>query len=192
MQYIQGRGLEAVLREVATLRREGVGARAGAGAGPDRLPAGLATGLVTGRFSGPTVEHGAAEGVLPSTSEPDGARTSLAAAPGTGAATAADRPPSEPPGLGGGQPRYSEAATVAESNYRLPWAGTDRLVLAMSRQRLGQAAAARAALAEAVRWRAAQTNVRPDLAAAFERLLREAESVLNEAPPDLPADVFGR
>src|SRR6516165_8221459 len=51
MQYIQGRGLDAVLREVAALRREDGGARAGANAGPDRLPAGLATGLATGRFS---------------------------------------------------------------------------------------------------------------------------------------------
>jgi serine/threonine protein kinase/WD40 repeat protein len=107
MQYIQGRGLDAVLREVATLRREGVGARAGAGAGPDRLPAGLATGLVTGRFSGLPVLPGAAEGVLPSTSEPDGAGTSLAAAPATGASAAgADRPRSDPSGPGGGQSRY--------------------------------------------------------------------------------------
>ena len=88
--------------------------------------------------------------------------------------------------------RFAEAATVAESIYRLPRAGTSRLVLAMSRQRLGQAGAARAALAEAVRWRAAQTDFRPDRAAAFDRLLREAQSVLAEALPDLPADVFAR
>jgi hypothetical protein len=62
----------------------------------------------------------------------------------------------------------------------------------MSRQRLGQAAAARAALAEALRWRAARPDLRPDRAAAFDRLLREARSVLNEALPDLPADVFAR
>jgi hypothetical protein len=86
--------------------------------------------------------------------------------------------------------RFAEAATVAEFLYRLPWAGTSRLVLAMSRQRLGQAAAARAALAEAVRWRAATTNFRGDPAAVFDRLLRDARSVVNEALPNLPADVF--
>jgi hypothetical protein len=62
----------------------------------------------------------------------------------------------------------------------------------MSRQRLGQAAAARSALAEALRWRAAQTDRWPDRVAAFDRLLREAQSLLNEALPDLPADVFAR
>ena len=88
--------------------------------------------------------------------------------------------------------RFAEAAAVAESIYRRAWAGTSRLVLAMSRQRLGQAGAARAALAEAVRWRAAQTNFQPDRAAAFDRLLCEAESVPAEALPELPADVFAR
>jgi hypothetical protein len=82
---------------------------------------------------------------------------------------------------------------VAESISRQGWAGTSRLVLAMSRQRLGQADAARAALAEAIRWRAVQTpKFLPDQAAAFDRLLREAQSVLDEALPDLPADVFAR
>jgi tetratricopeptide (TPR) repeat protein len=98
--------------------------------------------------------------------------------------------------------RFAEAATVAESNYSLSGFGTnyarvsggfDSLVLAMSRQRLGQAGAARAALAEAVRWRAAQTpNFPPDRAAAFDRLLREAQSVLDGTLPDLPVDVFAR
>ena len=97
--------------------------------------------------------------------------------------------------------RFAEAATVAESNYSRsglrfssPWdrGGIDRLVLAMSWQRLGQAAAARAALAEAIGWRAARPDLRPDRAAAFDRLLREARSVLAEDLPDLPADVFAR
>jgi hypothetical protein len=94
--------------------------------------------------------------------------------------------------------RFAEAATVAESNYSFSskfaqfWGGFDRLVLAMSRQRLGQAAAARADLAEAVRWRAAQTNFPRDRAADFDRLLREARSVLDGTLPDLPADVFPR
>ena len=88
--------------------------------------------------------------------------------------------------------RSAEAATLAESNLRWNGAGVDWLVLAMSRQRLDQAAAARAALAEAVRWRAARPNLRPDQVASFDRLLREAQSLLNEALPDLPADVFAR
>jgi len=88
--------------------------------------------------------------------------------------------------------RFAEAATVAESNDLWDGAGLDRLVLAMSRQRLGQAAAARAALAEAVHWRAARPDLRPDRAAAFDRLLREARSVLDGTLPDLPADVFAR
>jgi tetratricopeptide (TPR) repeat protein len=90
--------------------------------------------------------------------------------------------------------RFAEAATVVESNIpRDPdGAGRDWLLLAMIRQRLGQAAAARAALTEAVGWRAARPDLRPDRAADFDRLLREAESALGEALPDLPADVFAR
>jgi hypothetical protein len=92
--------------------------------------------------------------------------------------------------------RFAEAATVAAtvaaSNVPRDGAVLDRLVLAMSRQRLGQAGAARAALAEALRWRAARPDLRPDRAAAFDRLLREAQSALSEPLPDLPADVFDR
>jgi hypothetical protein len=62
----------------------------------------------------------------------------------------------------------------------------------MCRRRQGGAAEARAALAEAVRWRAARTDLRPDRAAAFDCLFREARSVVDEALPDLPADVFAR
>jgi hypothetical protein len=86
--------------------------------------------------------------------------------------------------------RFAEAANEAESNDPPNGAGLDRLVLAMSRQRLGQAAAARAALAEAVHWRATRPDLRPDRAAAFDRLLREAQSVLDGTLGDLPADVF--
>ena len=50
MQYIHGRGLDAVLREVAALRREAGRAGTGGREGPDSLPAGLATGLMTGRY----------------------------------------------------------------------------------------------------------------------------------------------
>jgi hypothetical protein len=62
----------------------------------------------------------------------------------------------------------------------------------MSRHRLGKAAAARAALAEAVQWRATRPDLRPDLAAAFDRLLREIRSVLDGTLPVQPADVFAR
>jgi hypothetical protein len=88
--------------------------------------------------------------------------------------------------------RIAEAATVAESNSRVDRMGIDWLVPAMSRQRLGQAAEARAALAEAVHWRSAQTNFWPHRAAVFDRLLREAESLVAKALPDLPTDVFAR
>jgi hypothetical protein len=90
--------------------------------------------------------------------------------------------------------RFAEAA--AELEFNIPRdadeAGLDGVALAMCRQRLGRAAAARAALTEALRWRTARPDLRPDRAAAFDRLLREAESVLGEAPPNLPADVFAR
>jgi hypothetical protein len=88
--------------------------------------------------------------------------------------------------------QFAEAASVAESNGTWDGAGLDRLVLALSRQRLGQAAAARAALAEAVHWRAARPDLPPDVAAAFDRLLSEARSLLDGMLPDLPAHVFAR
>jgi tetratricopeptide (TPR) repeat protein len=90
--------------------------------------------------------------------------------------------------------RYAEAA--AELEVHIPRdpeeAGLDGLALAMCRWRQGRPAEAQAALAEALRWRAAQPELRSDRAAAFDRLRREAESVLAEALPDLPADVFAR
>jgi predicted Zn-dependent protease len=90
--------------------------------------------------------------------------------------------------------RLAEAASVVESNIpRDPeGAGLDWLLLAMIRARLGQAVGARAALAEAIGWRAARPDFRPDRAAAFDRLLREAQSALGEAFRDLPAEVFAR
>jgi tetratricopeptide (TPR) repeat protein len=90
--------------------------------------------------------------------------------------------------------RLAEAAAELESHiHRDPEeAGLDGLALAMCRRRQGRPAEARAALTAALRWRAAQTDLRPDRAAAFDRLLREAEAVLAETLPDLPADVFAR
>jgi hypothetical protein len=71
-------------------------------------------------------------------------------------------------------------------------AGLDAAALAMCKRRMGRSAAARAALAEALRRRAARPDLRPDRAAAFDRLLREAESVPEAPLPDLPDDVFAR
>ena len=90
--------------------------------------------------------------------------------------------------------RFAEAAEELESNIRRNHkdAGLDRLILAMSRWRMGQNAAARAALAEALRWPTVNPDFYRDHVAAFERLRREAESVLGGTLPDLPADVFAR
>jgi serine/threonine protein kinase/WD40 repeat protein len=88
--------------------------------------------------------------------------------------------------------RFAEAANVVAPNATWDGAALDRLVLAMSRRRLGQAAAARAALAEAVRCRATRPDLSPDVAAAFDRLLSEARSVVDATLPDLPAQVFAR
>jgi WD40 repeat protein len=88
------------------------------------------------------------------------------------------------------------AEAVAELELSIPRdpdeAGLDGLALAMCRRRQGRLAAARAAQAEALRWRAARPDLRSDRAAAFDRLLREARSVLDGPLPDLPADVFAR
>src|SRR5262245_57966837 len=115
MQYIRGRGLDAVLREVAAMRREAGRAGAGAREGPDSLPAGLATGLVTGRYSDLSVAAWASEGVPPSTSEPDGPREGRAAAPPTGAGAAgADRPSSDSSlPRGAESPYFREVARMA-------------------------------------------------------------------------------
>ena len=90
--------------------------------------------------------------------------------------------------------RFAEAAAELESNIpRNPEsAGLDWLFLTMSRQRMGNPAAARAALAEAVRWRAAMRTIGRDQDASFQAVLREAESLLAGTRLDLPADVFGR
>jgi tetratricopeptide (TPR) repeat protein len=73
---------------------------------------------------------------------------------------------------------------------QLPFRRT--LALAMCRRRQGRPAAARAALAEALRWRAARPNLRPDWAAAFDHHHLEVRSVLDGTLPDLPVDVFAR
>src|SRR6516165_10304499 len=111
MQYIRGRGLDAVLREVAALRRGGGGDRPTA----DSLPAGLATGLMTGRYSDLSVAAGAPEVAPPSTPEPDGQRERQAAAPSSGAGAAGgDRPASDRAVPAGPESRYfREVARMA-------------------------------------------------------------------------------
>jgi hypothetical protein len=59
----------------------------------------------------------------------------------------------------------------------------------MCRHRVGQAAEARAALAQAQRHRSGKIQSHGD---DFEQLLREAESMINGYPSDLPDDVFTR
>jgi hypothetical protein len=90
--------------------------------------------------------------------------------------------------------RYAEAADQLEANIRRAPsdAGYDWLRLAICRHRLGRPAAARAAVAEAVRWRAAWPEKNPASSALFGSLLREARSVLAETVLDLPDDVFAR
>jgi tetratricopeptide (TPR) repeat protein len=90
--------------------------------------------------------------------------------------------------------RFAEAAAELELNLpRDPEeAGLDGAALAMCLRRMGRSAAARTALADALRWRAAQSALAADRAAAFDRLLHEAESVPEGPLPDLPADVFVR
>jgi WD40 repeat protein len=83
---------------------------------------------------------------------------------------------------------------VAELEADLPryrgGVGYALLYVAMCRQRMGQRTAARAALAEAVRWRARGAIPDPADSRVFQNLVREARSVLAEDLPDLPTDVF--
>jgi serine/threonine protein kinase/WD40 repeat protein len=115
MQYIRGRGLDAVLREVAAMRREAGRSGAGARERPDPLPAGLATGLITGRYSDLSVAAGAPADLPPSTSEPDGPREGRAAPSSTGAGAAgAGRPSSDSSLLRAAEsPYFREVARMA-------------------------------------------------------------------------------
>jgi eukaryotic-like serine/threonine-protein kinase len=114
MQYIQGRGLDAVLREVAALRQEAGRAKAGGRERPDPLPAGLATGLKTGRSADSTVTAAGAD-APPSTPDSDGPREGRVAAPANRAAAArADRPASDSSlARGAESPYFREAARMA-------------------------------------------------------------------------------
>jgi eukaryotic-like serine/threonine-protein kinase len=87
---------------------------------------------------------------------------------------------------------FAEAARVLESNAHrnLASAGFDWLFLAMCQEKLGQSALARTALENALWWRAQQVRMSAEQATEFQRFLRETESVLNDGPRDLPAEVF--
>lgn len=87
--------------------------------------------------------------------------------------------------------RFEEAVAVLESNVpRNPGSGYDWVALAICHQRLGRPDRARAALDNASRWIASVSRRGPVRAAGFRELFEEAESVVNEALPDLPSDVF--
>jgi eukaryotic-like serine/threonine-protein kinase len=85
----------------------------------------------------------------------------------------------------------TEAVAVLESNASSnPNSGLDWVFLAICKQRLGQAAQARTALGNALRWRARGLPINPGEAEEFLAILREAESVVFGVSPDLPANVF--
>jgi eukaryotic-like serine/threonine-protein kinase len=85
----------------------------------------------------------------------------------------------------------AEAAAVLKSNApRNASPGYDWIFLAICHHRLDQTAQARTALENALRWRAAATRLTPAEIAEFRAIFQEAESVMNGAFPDLPADVF--
>ncbi len=75
-------------------------------------------------------------------------------------------------------------------NHRL--AGYDWVFLAMCRQRLGQPTSARAALAQASRWRAQARGLSSQEAVEIGAFLREAQSVVDGSLLELPLNVFAR
>jgi tetratricopeptide (TPR) repeat protein len=90
--------------------------------------------------------------------------------------------------------RFAEAAVELDRDIaqgsRL--AGCDWVFLAMCRQRLGQPVSARTALEQATRWLAQASGLSAQETAEIGAFLREAESILDGSPPDLPADVLAR
>jgi tetratricopeptide (TPR) repeat protein len=86
---------------------------------------------------------------------------------------------------------FTQAADILAGNIQRS-ATTSRfdwVFLAMCRHRVGQAAETRDALAQALRRRSGNIQLYVD---DFEQLLREAESMINGYPSDLPDDVFAR
>ncbi len=90
--------------------------------------------------------------------------------------------------------RFAEATVELERDIAQGgrMVGYDWVFLAMCRQRLGQPVSARTALAQATRWRAQASRLSPQETAEIDAFLREAESVLDGSPPDLPTNVFAR
>jgi hypothetical protein len=90
--------------------------------------------------------------------------------------------------------RYAEAAAAFQRNVdqNVPFVGYDWAFLAMCKQRLGQQAAARAALARARQWNLPAYAANPAMKAEFLGFLQEAQAVLKEPLPDLPPTVFDR
>jgi WD40 repeat protein len=88
--------------------------------------------------------------------------------------------------------QFAEAAAELEKNVaeNPSLVGYDYLILAMCRQRLGQAESVRAALDCAKQWRAANRPRDPIDAREFQALLQEAETVVTGSLPDIPPSVF--
>jgi hypothetical protein len=90
--------------------------------------------------------------------------------------------------------RFDEAALelerqISRNTYT---SGDDWLLLAMCKHRLGQVSSARSALGQALRWEGTVNWWTLARTAVFHSLLKEAQAVLDEPLPDLPADAFGR
>src|SRR5262249_2687559 len=89
--------------------------------------------------------------------------------------------------------RYAEAVPVLKWSLAAGQGQTDAFdlfFLAMSRHRLGDAAAARADFDRAVRWLDAHPNLEARWPAELKSFRAEAEAVLAGPPGELPADVF--
>jgi Tfp pilus assembly protein PilF len=90
--------------------------------------------------------------------------------------------------------RFAESAVELERDIAAnsPMIGFDWVFLAMCKQRLGQTASARIALARAEAWRPVADRLAPSQTADFHTLLEEAQAVLDGSLPDFPPDVFDR
>jgi serine/threonine protein kinase len=89
--------------------------------------------------------------------------------------------------------RFAEAALELERQIsrNSETLGDDWLLLAMCKHRLGQVSSARNALGQALRWDGPVNWWTLARTAVFHSLLKEAQAVLDEPIPELPADVFG-
>jgi tetratricopeptide (TPR) repeat protein len=89
---------------------------------------------------------------------------------------------------------FAEAVVELERNIaaRSAASGYDWVFLAMCRQRLGQAASARLALAYAKQSELRVNQTNPGQNAELHTLVQEAQSLLNASLPEIPSNVFDR